>query len=671
MHNLLRRMMTCPTTALPAALTLLWLTMGCAHAMDDAALIAIRDGFEARRDAAFDALRGKPLKVPAIQKPLGPGRGQYARDFSYALINFAFGALWLNEQTTEAAGALRQFADFYLADRGARNDRDSFYWPGDELCRILEFFGHNGSRAPGRVPADVEARLLEMMWVYASENSRVDDRAAVLETYRTWDWGQCEKLGFPPLPASAETAQSGTWDVLESENHHLQKWTALWHFSKLLAAAPEYRDRPYLDGHTAAEHYAAWSAYALEYLAQRARKGLFVEAASNDYNAHSLKGIFNLYDFGDSRLRKRAGDFLDLYFATWAQEQLNCVRGGGKSRIYLTGSSRRGEGEIAAFMYFLLNWGPPRVAAHQLATLATSAYRLPLVVMDLALDPAGRGVYEVRDRCPGLATDGGWRPPGYRLRQDQGGILRYAYCTPEFILGLGETAAHPMADWTMISSQNTWRGVIFAGQRDARIIPQAWPNSGGNTYNQQWGVQREGTQVTCQLPTTMTAGCSGQMRVWFARSSLSNRVDDASGWVFVEAQSAYAAVRPARGGYKWVPSDDNVKDGDWMVLEDSMSPVILEVARKSDFADYAAFQRAIIACPLRWEGPTLTYTGRSGHVFTFTPDTSALPTVDGAPENLGPARVYDSPFVQSQWDSGKITIQKGARHLELDFTGAQ
>ena len=36
--------------------------------------------------------------------------------------------------------------------------------------------------------------------------------------------------------------------------------------------------------------------------------------------------------------------------------------------------------------------------------------------------------------------------------------------------------------------------------------------------------------------------------------------------------------------------------------------------------------------------------------------------------NYAPSRVYDSPFVQSDWDRGVVTIQKGCRKLALDFT---
>ena len=47
-----------------------------------------------------------------------------------------------------------------------------------------------------------------------------------------------------------------------------------------------------------------------------------------------FQGIYNFRDFADDpTLRIRAGLLLDLYWATWGQEQINGVRGGGKTRV--------------------------------------------------------------------------------------------------------------------------------------------------------------------------------------------------------------------------------------------------------------------------------------------------------------------------------------------------
>jgi hypothetical protein len=74
--------------------------------------------------------------------------------------------------------------------------------------------------------------------------------------------------------------------------------------------------------------------YIKHWIVERAKKGLFVEMANEDYNVETLKGVYNCYDFGDAAMQKLAGNLLDLYWATWAEEQIAGVRGGAKARVY-------------------------------------------------------------------------------------------------------------------------------------------------------------------------------------------------------------------------------------------------------------------------------------------------------------------------------------------------
>jgi len=60
---------------------------------------------------------------------------------------------------------------------------------------------------------------------------------------------------------------------------------------------PDFKDRKYNDGHTASWHYEKWTEYLKMYFTERAKKGLFVEMMSRDYNHKTLKGMFNIYDF--------------------------------------------------------------------------------------------------------------------------------------------------------------------------------------------------------------------------------------------------------------------------------------------------------------------------------------------------------------------------------------
>ncbi len=605
----------------------------CVQGMTDAELRSLRDGFEGRRDDMFAMLAGVPLRTAAKRPPLKPGRGAYTRHYSYSLTSFALRAFWLGEQLAEANRALAENCKYYIGNAPGRNDRDSFYWASDLITRTVEFFGARGSRRPGLLTAETERTVAQMMWLYCAEVSR---------------------------RADADSAASGTWHVHESENHHLQRFMTTWHFSKLLAARPEYRERTYADGGTPAEHWHAWTEYAKEYFRERIRKGLFIEMANKGYGFITLKCIYDFHDFAsDPELRRLAGAVLDLYWAAWAQEQLDGVRGGGASRVYPGPMSLSNSGDAIGRLagFYLGNQALNRPSNNEFSPL-TSPYRMPLVVMDLALDRDGRGVYEIRQRRMGLALPGFYRPPDYRL-DSSGGLVRYSYCCPEFILGTALLPARPLEDWTMISSQNRWHGVVFSGHPDARIVPQC-DTGKGNTYNQQWSVQSKGSLVVQRLPGSSG---TGDMRVWLSGKGLGNRLERA-GWVFVEAEGAFAAVRPVVGGYDWRPATGRIQ-GEWLHCRNRDSPVILEVARKSDYTDYATFADAVASRPLRFANSVLRYTGLGGDVLTFYADRSRPPEVNGIPVDYTPSRVFDSPFIRSEWNSGQVTVRKGTRVLRI------
>lgn len=609
----------------------------------DAALLEIRDGFEARRDTAFEQLRGSPLKIAAQRPPLGPGRTLYTRHYSWSIIDFAFKVFWLEETDQYAAAndALIANCTYYIGSRKARDDRDSFYWSADELVRLVEFFGDNGSRTPGLISPECKAKILEMMWLYAKSTSKIED---------------------------AEYVNSKTWHVHESENHHIQRFSTVWHFSKFLRNEPAYRDRPYDDGHTAAEHFHAWTAYNKAWLAERAKKGLLIEMANGGYGMETLKCVYNFHDFGDDELGVLSGKFLDLYWAAWAQEQIGEVRGGAKSRIYQGGRARSGKDTLGYLTRYYTGVKKPEKLSRAMFTVVTSDYRMPLVVLDMALDPAGRGNYEIVQRAQGLVEAGFFGPPDYRMRTDGGGIVRYSYCTPEFILGTALVAARDSKDWAMISSQNRWQGVVFAGHPDARIFPQAKddndPNKGIVTYNQYWSVQSKGTLITQKLPISNINLTGKIMCVWFSKAGRTGNLYEQEGWVFAEYDGAYAAIKCVSGSYGW---QDGEAKGRWMVCAEEFTPVIFEVARKADFAGFSDFQNKIVSLPLAFDGKILSYGGLGGDQFTFNADRVALPTVNGNPVGFAPPNVFDSPFIQSKYNSGVVEIHKDGRNLVLDF----
>ncbi|MDP6036999.1 MAG: hypothetical protein QGG64_00455, partial [Candidatus Latescibacteria bacterium] len=387
------------------------------------------------------------------------------------------------------------------------------------------------------------------------------------------------------------------------------------------------------------------------------------EMQNDGYNGILLKGLYNVFDFAEDKgLKKQVGRLLDLYWAYWAQEQIDGVVGGGRARIYQGGGDISSGGrhvQQLAWLYF--GMGDPVKISSPILSTAMSAYRPPEVVVDLALDVIGRGEYEIHQRPLGLVKASYYGPPDYRMRTDYGGIYRYSYCTPEFIIGTAMLEARPMEEWAMISSQNRWHGVIFSGHQNARIVPQCKADDDRVSFNQQWSVQKKGTLICQKLQTSTKCG---SMRVWFSEAGLSEP-DLVEGWVFVESEGAYAAVRPIRGGFEW--QMEKRPKGQWLVLDDDLSPVIVEVARKTTYADLKAFRTAVLNCSIDVAKDVLRYESIYGDAFTFYMDQQQSPEINGQVVDYSPPKAFDSPFLQADWNGGVVTIQKDHRKLALDF----
>eukprot|EP01052_Picozoa_sp_SAG31_P044056 SAG31_NODE_7545_length_1659_cov_1.344231_1_plen_381_part_00 len=91
------------------------------------------------------------------------------------------------------------------------------------------------------------------------------------------------------------------------------------------------------DGHTVAEHCAAWSHYWHSYFTSRALYGINVETSSTTYSKYFMEELACMHDLTRSAsLRSLVSDYMQVYFADSAIEYISTlgVRGGAKSRVY-------------------------------------------------------------------------------------------------------------------------------------------------------------------------------------------------------------------------------------------------------------------------------------------------------------------------------------------------
>ena len=595
-----------------------------------------------RRLEFFSKDAGKPLVHAEIQKNWN-NRGDFTRHYAQSIVLFALRSFELNEQLEEANAALQELCQYHLDRPQTFFEIHSFPGACDALARLYIFYGPRGTKVPNRLSAETSAILEKTMWEWANEKAHIED---------------------------AELQESQTWWVTDSENHHAQHFTTCWAFARILKDVPDYQSKPYKDGHTPAEHYAAWTAYLKEYLRQRVCKGMQIEIDSPSYASATLKSMVSFYDFSDDPvLKQRAGDFLTLNWVLWAESQIDAVEGGAKTRLYARSANRSG-GFIRRAAWYLIGTGDPEFVHNSMISFVTSTWEVPDIVFHVAYGWQSEAPYEIRQRRMGLAVEGYDRPSNYRLKTDFGGILRYTWCTPDFMMGSLMMEARPTSDWVAISSQNRWDGVIFAGDPDARIYPAPFNAKGASILNGLWSVQSKGTMISQQLNVKRSDGqlISGEgrsedWRVFFSKAGLSQPVREGQ-WIFVEAPQAYAGVCVVDGRAEFSDSD---RFGTWLVCSNKDTPVIIEVGRKSDNESFEAFRKSILGQELSFEKSVLSYRSLSGDLLTFYADQSRLPEINGTAVNLAPEKVYDSPFVQSEWNSGVVMIRYGGHQQVLDF----
>ncbi|MCP4782606.1 MAG: hypothetical protein GY903_12265 [Fuerstiella sp.] len=589
----------------------------------------MRSTTQKRRDEFFAKHSGKPLVRGTIRRNWN-GRGDFTRHYGQSIVMFTMRTCALNQQLDEANAAVRELCEYHLERPKTFFEIHSFPSVCRGLARLYHFYGPHGLKTANRLSKETCALLEKTMWEWLNEKSKFEE---------------------------AEVKHSKTWWIHHSENHHANHFTTCWLFSGILRNSPVYRDNKFKAGRTPTEHYQAWTIYLKEYLRQRARKGMFIEIDSPSYATVVINTMYDCYDFSDDPvLKRRAGQLLELYWAQWAEQQIDAVTGGAKTRCY--------SDKIFSSCGFLLSaacyaMGSREAELYHLSMVpsVTTSWRVPDVVLRIAANRGSYVPYEVLQRRPGLVLEGYHRPPDYRLKINSGGILRYTYCTPDFIMGSLITEARPDEDWAAISSQNRWAGVVFKGHPDARVFAVPYDDKGSKALNGFWSLQSKGTTITQKL----TQNPRG-WRVFFSNAGLSEPVKRGS-WFFAEAESAYVGVRIVNGKTTWEAHEA----GRWLVCSDPKTPVIIEAARKADHKSFTAFQDTLTARLLSFKRSVLTYQSLGGATLTFYADKSRIGEVNGTPVNLAPQNVYDSPFVKSNWDSGVVTLQCGEERRMLDL----
>jgi hypothetical protein len=303
--------------------------------------------------------------------------------------------------------------------------------------------------------------------------------------------------------------------------------------------------------------------------------------------------------------------------------------------------------------------------------LALTRYRLPDVVIDLALSDDERGEYVYRSMRPSkLSTPPESNPnaqAGYWMDGDDAGhMLRYSYCTPDYIMG--SWMLDPTLDYAAINTQNRWQGIIFATGPQARVFPQCLGLGNGKTYNQQLAVQHKNVMIVQK--NRVKAKQVGEMRVWFTED-MKRRVQESQGWLFLQEGKAYLALTvptPGQGAtaaYRW--------EKNWLHLTSDDAPLVFVASRTAKHASLDDFIAYVAQHRYRIHNDMLTYhfkdaDSRDTEIKMSLEDQGVLPEINGQPIRLTGHPAFDSPYLHSSSNGASVTIEKGDQKMVLDFT---
>jgi hypothetical protein len=293
-------------------------------------------------------------------------------------------------------------------------------------------------------------------------------------------------------------------------------------------------------------------------------------------------------------------------------------------------------------------------------------------------------------------------------------LIRYSWVTPDFILGT--QMDHPGATHNHLSVAGRFQGLFFAEPRGASVYVKGiqdekeFTTRGSNyPYNNTMvrSVQHEQVAIFQGARRVLR-----QSPAWFPNEAHEldgmivgfvgiQNMEEEKGWIFVQNGEALLALRVVDGMQRPMTSGGNaanrgvvdypleteyvdlVEKGyvwndfrDKLRFEDTWSPVIFEAGRLSDFGSMKDFKQYIFGNKvtlLKTVVPgfyRLSYEYGKGNKsrIDFNAANLQIPRVNGKPVDYDPSYLFKSPFLNSDYQSGKIRIDYNDESMNYDFS---
>lgn len=630
------------------------------------------------------------------------------------LMNIYFARLWVAETESELKSVN---ADFYklLTSEGSEewNQRKlNGLWNLSVTHFLLRCYNTFSTAAEGDMQGRLEKRtedaLLQVLWdrtvhendIYitrhstlamdGSENHDLDSKVASLLASKIFmehpEWA--DKV----LPNKGHGSGSGYWFHRDGD---------------VSVYGPEGLDNARGEDatlYTSRDHYEAWIKYFHRFMVDRSKSGFFLEKASGHYMTYTMSYLFDMHTWcGDEALKQATGELLDVIWVEWAIDQIHGVRGGAKTR-YKYQLRRTPEGIRDSFsgigQFF---FGASGNASHNYFSTMFSDYEMPEMVWKLAFDRKSLGSYAYASRNLGESPANYIGEPGLErtiVCRPISRLIRYSWVTPDYILGT--QMDHPGATQNHLSVAGRFQGLYFAEPRGAAVYVKGIQNeaeftSPGQRYpynntmirsvqHEQVAIFQGARRVLRQSPAWFPNE-SHQLEDMVVGFAKIQHVEEDQGWIFMHNGEGMLAVRVVEGlqvpitsggnaanrgvvdfplmtervdlvetPYTWNETRDKLK------FDDPWSPVIFEAGRLDDFGSLEAFKEYIFGNKVTLLKTVVPGFYRLRYEFgvnnenriDFNAANLQIPRINGLPVNYSPSTLFDSPFLNSEYQSGII-----------------
>jgi hypothetical protein len=627
----------------------------------------------------------------------------------------AFAMLYLNQNLDRANEIIRDDCH-KMADEGLWSLLTTPMY-----CRLYFLFSNRCGTYPGRLEPETEKLLLETIWKRTVHKNDI-------HWARTSTWYMD---GSENHDLNAKACNLVSSRIFMNEPEYKDRiypdygFGGGYHYGRagyygkgVDAEKREGGGRANLkDGkkYKAADHYHAWVRYMKEYFRERSKYGFFLENSSCIYAKHTINMVDLAYAYsGDVELHGIIDNFMTLYWADYVQTAIGGISGGPKTRHH----KKVGGYDANTGMLISLLGGPADAGIWNYWS-NVNGYHIPKVVQMMALNRDAMGSFVYQSRGIGEAEPAQPRPLGTErtlIVNPESKFLKYSYVTPSYTLNT--QMDHPWALHSHLSKAGRWHGMTVAQDVKARIVPVLLPTE-PHFRGKLEKFTMEGMYKTFQDKNTLIVQRSRSFSevnpdwypIYKQRTDqgvyIGKAWDEQSeedGWIFFRKGKTYAGIRVVlwdkafedqksnknrSGNQKHFhgPNDSpTVKllekpfsysdDRDFIILNDRFSPIIIQAGDANEYGDYESFKQRVIQAKISLHKTVVpsfnilifNQPRDGGLEMVFNAANNEIPLLNGKYINYEHPKTFDSPYLNSQYKSGKIEINFKREEVMIDFS---